>query len=153
MRRALAAGLVVFIAGIVRDLQWHATHDTQQEFETASKQAEVHWLLWLGVLVLVVVSWLGLRRSGPGRRDRAYLLMFASGVAYAAVSVWHFIEHANGTDPELAHALLYVTSLGIVVGTALVLWAMRGGQARQPTRAVRDDEPVSNQVGRRGWRT
>ena len=41
-------GLVVFLAGVVRDLQWHATHDTQTNFETASKQVAVHWLLFLG---------------------------------------------------------------------------------------------------------
>ena len=124
MRRlnlALGAGLVVFLAGIARDLQWHATHDTQKAFETASKQVEVHWILWVGVLVLLVVSAVALRRSEePGR---GYRITLVSCVAYAAISVWHFIEHANGNDPQVAHVFLYASSLAIITGASLALIA------------------------------
>ncbi len=36
------------------------------------------------------------------------------------VAVWHFIEHADGNDPELAHALLALTQVAIVGGA---MWA------------------------------
>jgi MFS family permease len=129
MNRLLMGGLVLFLAGVARDLQWHATHDTQTEFETASKQIEVHWLLWLGTLVLLVGSWLALGRPGTAGRKRGYLISFVSSVVYAAVSVWHFVEHANGNDPELAHLFLYVGAIGIVAGVTLALLDAR----RAPT--------------------
>ncbi len=125
VNRALAVGLVVFLAGAARDIQWHATHDTQTEFETASKQIEVHWLLWLGALALIVCSWLAIRRSEAARRSRGYLVVFISGAVYAVVSVWHFIEHANGNDPQLAHAFLYAAATGMTVGLLLALVAAR----------------------------
>jgi hypothetical protein len=125
LNRTLAVGLVVFLAGAGRDIQWHATHDTQTEFETASKQIEVHWLLWLGALMLLVVSWGALRRAETPARNPAYLMVFAGGLVYAVVSVWHFVEHANGGDPQLAHAFLYASSLLMVVGAVLGLATSR----------------------------
>jgi cytochrome bd-type quinol oxidase subunit 2 len=136
VNRALVAGLIVFIAGVVRDLQWHATHATQQEFETASKQAEVHLLLWLGALVLLVVTWLTLSRPPFRDRSRGYVLAFASAVVYAVVSIWHFIEHANGNDPELAHLFLYAAGFGIVAGGILALLATRRGQKPEVPRPM-----------------
>jgi 4-hydroxybenzoate polyprenyltransferase len=123
MRRidlALGISVLVFLAGIVRDLQWHATHDTQREFETASKQVEVHAILWLGALAILVVSALALKRAQT-RSTPGYRITFISAVAYAGISIWHFIEHANGNDPELAHLFLYASSLAIVSGAFLVL--------------------------------
>jgi cytochrome bd-type quinol oxidase subunit 2 len=124
--RALGVGLVVFLAGIGRDLQWHATHNTQREFETASKQVEVHWLLWLGVVVIILAASAALMRSEPAPRTFSYRLTFASALAYAGVSVWHFIEHANGNDPQLAHVFLYAGAFGIVLGAVLALVGRRG---------------------------
>jgi FtsH-binding integral membrane protein len=124
----LAAGLVIFLAGIARDLQWHATHDTQREFETAAKQVEVHWLLWVGVTLVLVACWMALTRSPANGARRGYLLTAASGTVYTVVSVWHFIEHANGADPQVAHAFLYAASVGLVWGASLALIA--SGRAR-----------------------
>src|SRR3954447_22718973 len=108
LRALVAAGLVVFVGGMARDIAWHATHNTQKEFETASKQVEVHWLLWLVALTLLIAGLLALRESPAARRfERAVRLTVASGVVYAVVSVWHFIEHANGADPQIAHVFLY----------------------------------------------
>jgi hypothetical protein len=123
MRRieiALGVSLFVFLAGIARDLQWHATHDTQTEFETASKQIEVHAILWVGALALLIVCGIALRRVDAVPRA-AYLLAFASALIYAGVSVWHFIEHANGADPQLAHLFLYATSVAMTVGAGVAL--------------------------------
>jgi hypothetical protein len=121
----LAAGLVVFVAGVARDLQWHATHDTQKEFETASKQVEVHWLLWLGALAVLATSYLLIRRFGTAGKGRYALVAFLSAVLYAVVSVWHFIEHANGSDPQVAHLFLYAASIGIAAGAGLTLYSER----------------------------
>jgi hypothetical protein len=126
--RFLAAGLVVFLAGIARDLQWHATHDTQREFETAGKQVEVHWLLWLGVAMLIAGAWLALSRSPRSTRIPGAKVVLAAGLIYAAVSVWHYIAHANGEDPELAHIVLYLTSGVLVAGTLLALLTARRGR-------------------------
>jgi predicted membrane channel-forming protein YqfA (hemolysin III family) len=131
MNLAFAAGLVVFIAGIARDLQWHATHDTQKEFETASKQVEVHWLLWLGALTILIVSAEALRRSTSGH-SRNIRVAFGSAVVYACVSVWHFIEHANGNDPQVAHLFLYAAAIGIIAGTVLALVPGRAGVTARP---------------------
>jgi zinc transporter ZupT len=122
LRIALAAGLVVFLAGTARDLQWHATHDTSQEFETASKQIEVHWLLWLGALIILIAAALALRRTKPARERGGYMLAFAAGIAYALVSVWHFIEHAEGADPQLAHIFLYASAGLMIAGVLRVLF-------------------------------
>jgi LPXTG-motif cell wall-anchored protein len=112
-------------------MQWHATHDTQREFETASKQVEVHWILWVGALMLLVASWLALRRSRKADR-RPLVVTFTSAAVYALVSVWHFIEHANGADPQLAHVFLYVTALGMVAGATLALLAARSRFRARP---------------------
>jgi hypothetical protein len=102
------------------------------EFETASKQAEVHWLLWLGALMVLAVTLLTLSRSPFPTRNRGYRLTFASTVLFAIVSVLHFIEHANGTDPELARIFLYGTSFAILAGATLTLIAGRRGEAPRP---------------------
>jgi hypothetical protein len=125
IRISLAIGLIVFLAGTARDLQWHATHDTQRAFETASKQIGVHWLLWLGGLIIVVAAGLALRRPELTRETRAYLIAFAAGIAYAVISVWHFIEHANGADPQVAHAFLYATA-GLMVAAVLRVLLLAG---------------------------
>jgi hypothetical protein len=117
--------LVLFVAGIARDLVWHATHNTQREFETASKQVEVHWLLWLGVLVIVTTIGLTLARSEQTGLRRGYLIALVSGLLYVGVSVWHFVEHANGNDPQLAHLFLYAGAAGILTGGIAMLFDAR----------------------------
>jgi cytochrome bd-type quinol oxidase subunit 2 len=125
IRIVLAFGLLIFIGGGIRDTAWHTTHDTQKEFETASTQAAVHWLLWAGALVLTVAAWLALRELGAGRQRAAARLTLASGGLYAVVSVWHFIEHANGSDPNVAHVVLYLASAGLIVGSGLAVARLR----------------------------
>jgi hypothetical protein len=114
--RALWTAVGIQLAGRLLDLRWHLTHD---EFEGTSQQFEAHWLLWLGVLATIAVAaWAVLRHERlagyPG-----YLLTLASGLFYVPNSVWHFIEHAHGTDPELAHLLLGVGQVGMVIGVVL----------------------------------
>jgi FtsH-binding integral membrane protein len=118
----LAGALALFLGGVVRDLAWHATHDTQKEFETASTQVAVHWLLWAGALALLVVSLVAFRED---RGNRGYALTLAAALAYVPLSVWHFIEHANRNDPQLVHVFIYIVSTGMVVGACLALYGER----------------------------
>ncbi len=121
LRLMLLTGLIVFLAGTLRDVRWHATHDSGIAFESASTQAEVHWLLWVGVLVLLGAGGFALTRSGGAARKHGYVVTVTTGFAFALVSVWHFIEHANGNHPDVAHALLWLAGVGIVAGVVLTL--------------------------------
>jgi hypothetical protein len=114
--RALWIAVAVQLAGRLLDLRWHLAHD---EFEGTSQQFEAHWLLWLGVLATVAVAAWGLLRHEWLAGYPGYVLTLASGLFYIPVSVWHFIEHANGRDPELAHILLGIGQVGMVTGAVL----------------------------------
>ncbi len=120
LRRVLWVGVALQLAGTAIDLRWHATHE---EFETAGDQVQAHFVLWLGVLVILAVSALAVRRTGPERGNVGYVLAAVSGTAYAIASVWHFIEHANGSDPAAAHVVLYIFWALVLAGavTATVL--------------------------------
>ena len=111
--RALWIAVGVQLAGRLLDLRWHLNHD---EFEGTSQQLEAHWLLWLGVLAtLAIAVWaVAGRERFPGYVG--YILTAASGFLYAPVAVWHFVEHANGADPEVAHVLLAIGQAGMVLG-------------------------------------
>jgi hypothetical protein len=122
----IAVALVVQIAGRLLDGRWHATHD---EFEGASQQFEAHWLIWLGVLATLAICVVALRRLD--RADRGllgYRVTFFFGLGYAVVAVWHFIEHANHNDPEVAHVLLALGQAGMLIGIVLVLVLSRRTQ-------------------------
>jgi hypothetical protein len=112
------------------DLRWHATHD---EFEGASQQLEAHWLLWLGVLVmLVAVVWARARLDAAGLNTGHSVLLVAC-VSYVALAAWHFVEHASGADPELAHILIAVSDFGIIAGVALLTLLAKRGRGRPAT--------------------
>lgn len=115
-------GIAVLLAGTIVDQRWHATHE---EFEAASDQLQAHWLLWLGALVLLVVSALAVRQPRRENRNRGYRTLLASGIAYATVSVWHYIEHASGSDPAVAHVLLVITWAGMLAGAAVATVSAR----------------------------
>jgi hypothetical protein len=127
LQLAIVIGLLVFLGGIGRDLGWHATHDTQREFETASTQVVVHWLLWVGALMLLVTGVIALRRPDTERGHRGFSIAVLCAVVYAVVSVWHFIEHANGNDPQVAHVFLDISAAGIVAATVAGLVLTRRG--------------------------
>ena len=128
MLRALWIAIGVQLAGRLLDLRWHLDHD---EFEGATQQVEAHWLLWLGVLATIAVAaWAvrgGLTRA-PG--FSGYVLTLGSGLLYAPVAIWHFVEHANGADPELAHLLLAIGQIGMVVGAIVATATARRAAAR-----------------------
>lgn len=114
-----AFGVFVLLVWIARDVQWHATHDTQQQFEDGLTQVEVHWILWVGVIALGVgASWI-LRAHDPSPSRRAATVSVLAAAVYAAASVWHFAEHAGGADPAAAHIVLYATATALVVAGIL----------------------------------
>jgi hypothetical protein len=60
-----------------------------------------------------------------------YRVTLFSGLGYSAVAVWHFVEHANHNDPELAHVLLALGQAGMIAGIVLAFILTR--RARGPT--------------------
>lgn len=115
--------IAVMAAGRLVDLQWHVSHD---EFEGTTQQLEAHWLAWIGVILVLIAAGIALR-ADPGTGFR---LAFVSAAAYVPVAIWHFVEHANGADPQVAHVLLGITGIGMVVGAVLASFEVR--RARRP---------------------
>jgi hypothetical protein len=113
--KALWIAVAVLIAGRLVDLQWHLTHD---EFEGASEQIRAHFLAWIGVLLVLGVTAVAIceRVRGLGYR----LALGGAGV-YAFAAVWHFVEHANGNDPELAHVLVSFANLAMIMGAIVAV--------------------------------
>lgn len=127
-RRVLAAvwvGLGLWFAGRLIDARWHASHD---EFEGASQQIEAHWLAWLGVAVTLVVAVSASRRFATLRRSVGLRTVAAAGAAYLLVAVWHFVEHADGNDPEVAHVLLVLANAGLIAGAIILTLSLRRGR-------------------------
>jgi hypothetical protein len=122
----LWATVAVQILGRLLDLRWHLSND---EFEGVPQQFEAHWLMWTGVLMTLAVAILATRRADltPGER-RGYLFILASAIAYVAVAVWHFVEHANHQDPELAHVLIGLAQIAMVVGA---IWVTSQARRRE----------------------
>lgn len=116
---ALWVAVVVTILGRLLDLRWHAAHD---EFEGTSQQLEAHWLIWLGVLMVLAATVVAVRNGIGGAGLRLTLF---SAALYVPVATWHFVEHANGADPELAHVLLAITHVGILAGAVIAVLEAR----------------------------
>ena len=123
----LWAGAVVFIAGIARDLVWHATND---EFEGTSQQFEAHWLLWIGFLLVVGVTILAFLRLRSDERHPGFAVVLAASAVYLPVTVWHFVAHASDIDPGLAHILLAIGDLTILSGVAWTIATSFSHRAR-----------------------
>lgn len=127
----LAAGIAIQIAGRVLDGIWHANHD---EFEGASQQLQAHWLLWLGVLFTLAVCALAIGRLPAGERSIGYPITLAGCAFYVPIAIWHFIEHSNLNDPDLAHYLLAIGQITIFVGAAIAIVSgirsLRDGRSR-----------------------
>ena len=126
--QALWIAIGVQLAGRLLDLRWHLTHD---EFEGASQQLDAHWLLWLGVLATIVVAALALAGGERASGRPGYFVTLLSGLLYVPISVWHFVEHANDADPELAHVLLAIGQIGMIAGAIVATVIMR--RERRPT--------------------
>lgn len=125
--QAVWVGIAVQIAGRILDARWHLTHD---EFEATSQQFEAHWLLWLGVAITLVASGLALARLSRAERNSGFAVLFASCVFYSGIAIWHFIEHANHNDPDVAHVLLAIGQIAMIAGAIVTtVQARRTGPA------------------------
>ena len=118
--RPLWIGFGVFVLGRVLDLLWHATHP---EFETSSDQIQAHTVVWLGALIILVVS---ARAVAGGSRQTGTLLALLGTVLYAPVAVWHFWEHLHLRDPDLPHILLVVADALIIAALVVTAVQARG---------------------------
>jgi hypothetical protein len=125
--RLLWIAAAVQIAGRALDLRWHATHD---EFEATRQQFEAHWLLWIGVAAVLAVAAVAVRRIPDSPSAPGYWLTLAASLIYVPTSVWHFIEHANHNDPEVAHVLLAIWQIAILAGVVMAtVRGLRAGRA------------------------
>ncbi|MFL5821386.1 MAG: hypothetical protein ACJ76S_11965 [Solirubrobacteraceae bacterium] len=113
--QALWVTVLLQLAGRLVDLRWHLTH---HEFEATRQQLEAHWLVWLAVLATIGVAVLAI--AGSSRADLGgYRVVLVAGLVYAAVAVWHFIEHAHHHDPEVAHVLLALSQVAMLGGAVV----------------------------------
>lgn len=110
----LLIAVAVQIVGRGIDGWWHATHD---EFETAADQLRAHFVVWIGVLAALMLSALAVSRFAGSVRSW-YAVVLTASVCYVAAATWHFIEHANHSDPALPHVLLAVTWAALLFGAA-----------------------------------
>jgi hypothetical protein len=110
----LLLAVAVQLVGRGIDGWWHATHD---EFETAADQIRAHFVIWVGVLATLVLSTVAVRRFS-GRLQSWYAVVLAGSVCYVGVATWHFIEHANHSDPDLPHVLIAVAWAALLLGAA-----------------------------------
>jgi hypothetical protein len=117
--KALWIAVGVVILGRLVDLQWHLSHD---EFEGTSQQFRAHTVVWIGVLSVLAVTVTAIR---AGVRNPGFSLALAGTALYVPVAVWHFIEHANGTDPDVAHVLLGIADVAIIGGAIVASLARR----------------------------
>lgn len=128
------AGIVMLMAGQLVDLRWHAVHG--RRFERAADQLGAHWLIWLGVLVLLIVGVVGARRV-PSRWFVGFRLLLVAAVCHVLIDGWHFWEHYNIRDPVVAHVLLAILKVAMVAGvitaiptttTSISIWSGNGNQ-------------------------
>lgn len=121
------AGIAIQLAGRLVDFRWHSAHDG---FEGAADQLEAHWLAWIGIAVTAVAATLAVTRAPRSPRSVGYSVTFLGCALYIPVAAWHFIEHASGNDPELAHALIAVALVTIFAGAIIALVQVRRARSR-----------------------
>lgn len=109
VRAAVIGAGVLTAAGVARDLRWHAVHGSAAG---AGDVAAGHWLLWLGLVALLLAALLAGRvshwRLAPG------LLLTAAALG-AAIEAAHLWAHEAGLDVPLLHTLMFVDKPALVL--------------------------------------
>lgn len=126
--RWLWASGALAVAGLAYDLRWHAAHE---HFETGADQVEAHWLSWLGLALVLVVSVTAVVRLPSAATPWGLMLTAGAASVRALVTVWHFWEHLNERDPDLPHVLLAVSEVAVLLGIAALTVHVRRGERRR----------------------
>ena len=79
---------------------------------------------------MIAAAAYALRSLRIGSPRLGYQLVLAGGALYVPVAVWHFIAHADGVDPELAHVLLTIANVTMLAGVIAALVRARDGPTR-----------------------
>jgi hypothetical protein len=116
-------GVAIQLVGQIVDVGWHAAHGSH--FRRASEQVQAHWVIWLGIAVMLVVSAAAVR-GGHARASRGFLLALLASGLLAVAQAWNFWEHARGRSSAPAHVIMMVTRVGVVVASVWVTQDLLG---------------------------
>ena len=123
----LWVAFAVQVAGRLLDFWWHATHEG---FETGRDQVQAHWLVWLGTVLVLLVSGRALMAGVEDPVRVGYLVVVAANAAYIPIAVAHYLQHLDHREVDWAHAGLGITNLIAAIGVLYVAYASRR-QARE----------------------
>ena len=121
----LWVGVAIQLVGQIVDVSWHAAHGSH--FRRASEQVQAHWVIWLGIAVMLVVSAVALR-GGEAQASRGFVLALVASGLLAVAQAWNFWEHAHGRPAVPAHVIMMVTRVGVVVAAVWVTQDLLGNK-------------------------
>jgi TRAP-type C4-dicarboxylate transport system permease large subunit len=114
--RLLLAGawltVLLVAAGNLVDLRWHAQH---RNAEGVAELVAAHWLIWVGLLLVIIVAAVGAGRM-PSHWYAGWRLLLVAALAYAAFEMAHLVSHARAHDSMVIHVLLQVGKAGLLAG-------------------------------------
>ncbi len=123
---ALWIGVAIQLLGQLIDVRWHATHSSH--FRSTSEQVEAHWMIWLGIAVILVAS-LAAVRSDHGTTGRGLTGALVASSVLVAGQVWNFWDHAQGRTTVPPHLLIALGRLGVLVAAAVATYELLGRTA------------------------
>jgi hypothetical protein len=115
--------LGIQLLGQIVDVKWHAAHGSH--FRSASEQVQAHWVTWLGIAVMLVVSTAAVR-SGHAKANRGFTVALVAAAFLALAQAWNFWEHAHGRPAVPAHVIMVGSRLGIMVAAGLATHEVLG---------------------------
>jgi hypothetical protein len=74
-----------------------------------------HWLVWVGLLGVIVVAAAGARGSSS-RWYAGWRLLLVGAIGYAASEALHVWNHAAGQGDTLSHLLLQAGKVALLAG-------------------------------------
>lgn len=137
---ALWIGVAIQLLGQLIDVRWHATHSSH--FRSASEQVEAHWMIWLGIAVILVAG-LAAVMSGRGTAGRGLTGALVASSVLVAGQVWNFVDHTQGRTAVPPHLLIALGRLGVLAAAGVATYELLGrtespaGEFFQATRPPR----------------